>query len=104
MHNWCCNINLKEGTLAILQTYYDIVREKEKLNLKTPKLSLLRKSLFWDTDFNRIDWIKQYKAVIKRIFERGNLTEKKEILRFYGKEKVETVLDTITRPSFPTIS
>lgn len=97
-------LNLKEGTLAILQTYYDIVREKEKLNLKTPKLSLLRKSLFWDTDFNRIDWIKQYKAVIKRIFERGNLTEKKEILRFYGKEKVETVLDTITRPSFPTIS
>lgn len=38
-------LNLKEGTLAILRTYYDIVQEKEKLNLKTPKLSLLRKSL-----------------------------------------------------------
>lgn len=97
-------LNLEEGTLAILQTYYDINQEKGRQNLKTPRLSLFRKSLFWDTDFNRIDWMKQDKAVIKRVFERGNFTEKKEILRFYGKKKVEKVLQTVSRPSFPTLS
>lgn len=39
--------------------------------MKTPNLSLLRKSLFWDTDINKIDWKKQYKAVIQRVFERS---------------------------------
>lgn len=85
-------LDLEEGTLAILQAYYEISKEKEKLESKAPNLSLLRRSLFWDTDINRIDWQKQSKAVIKRVFERGNETERDEIHRFYGKQKVNTVL------------
>ena len=56
--------------------------------------SILRKSLFWDTEIHNIDWNKQSKAVINRIFERGNEEEKKEIERFYGKRKVETILNS----------
>ncbi len=45
-------LGLKEGTLAILQTYFDIEEEKQKTSLSnTPNLSLLRKSLFWDTGY-----------------------------------------------------
>lgn len=97
-------LDLEEGTLSILQTYYDILKEKEKQNIEIPRLSLFRKSVFWDTDFDQIDWKKQYKAVIRRIFERGNLTEKKEVLRFYGKHKVASVLQTFTRPPYPALS
>ncbi len=43
-----------------------------------PNLSVLRKILFWDTDINKIDWHKQYKAIIQRILERGNENEKKK--------------------------
>jgi len=50
----------------------------------TPDLSLLRPVLFWDTKMGKIDWHKQRKAVIKRVFERGNEIEKNEIIRFYG--------------------
>ena len=76
----------------LLQSYYDIEKEKSKTQL-SPNLSILRKSLFWDTEILNIDWNKQSKAVINRVFERGNEEEKKEIERFYGKKKVETVLN-----------
>lgn len=86
-------LHLEEGTIVLLQSYYDIEKEKSKTQL-LPNLSILRKSLFWDTDIHQIDWKKQSKAVINRIFERGNDDEKKEIERFYGKRKVETVLNS----------
>jgi plasmid maintenance system antidote protein VapI len=85
-------LGLEQGTLALLQTYFDINEEKNRLNQNTPNLSLLRKSLFWDTDINKIDWSKQYKAIIQRIFERGNEAEKDEVIRFYGQKKVKMAL------------
>lgn len=84
-------LGLKEGDLAMLQTYYEI--EKIKLqNSKTPNLTRLRKSLFWDTDLQSINWQKQSDAVIRRVFERGNEAEKLEIEQFYGKSKVSKAL------------
>jgi len=85
-------LHLDEGTLVLLQAYYDIQKEKEKLGRQTPNLVVLRKSLFWDTDISKIDWEKQSKAVIKRVFERGDDDEKEELTRFYGQEKVQSVL------------
>lgn len=57
-----------------------------------PNLSLLRPILFWDTKIENINWDKQKRAVIKRIFERGNEIEKNEIIRFYGIESINEVL------------
>lgn len=85
-------LDLEEGTLALLQTYFDIKEEKSKIKQPTPNQALLRKSLFWDTDSNKIDWSKQYKAVIQRVFERGSEIEREEIIRFYGKEKIKKAL------------
>lgn len=89
-------LRLNEGDLVMLQTYYDIDKEKSKLTIKTPNLEIIRKILFWDTDFEKIDWQKNEKAVIKRIFERGNEEERNEITRFYGKKKVEQVLSSVS--------
>jgi plasmid maintenance system antidote protein VapI len=85
-------LDLEEGTMHILQAYYEIEKEKQKNNLQYhPDLTILRKILFWDTDIAKMDWRKHYKWVIERVFERGNDEEKKEILRFYGKEKVKAI-------------
>lgn len=81
-------LQFEEGTFVMLQAFYDIRKEKEKKTNRTPDLTVLRKSLFWDTDVNRIDWEKQAKAVIERVFERGNDDEKMEITRFYGQSKI----------------
>ena len=93
-------LGLEEGTLALLQTYFDINEEKCRLKQNIPNLQILRKSLFWDTEINKIDWSKQYRAVIQRIFERGNEIEKKEIIRIYGSEKVDRALSKITRKPY----
>ena len=87
-------LRLDEGTLVLLQAYHDIKKEKGKLERRTPNLTVLRKSLFWDTDISQIDWDQQATTVIKRVFERGDDVEKREISRFYGQEKVQSVLKT----------
>lgn len=90
-------LGLEEGTLTLLQAYHDIARIKKKqAAANPPDLSRLRRSLFWDTDIRKIDWQYNAPAVIRRIFERGNLSEKKEILRFYGPEKIRTTLKNNT--------
>jgi plasmid maintenance system antidote protein VapI len=85
-------LNMEEGYFMILQLYYDIEEEKRKQNTEQPDLLKLRPVLFWDTKMEKIDWKKQKKAVIKRVFERGNEIEKKEITRFYGKEIVNEII------------
>lgn len=86
-------LSLEEGSLALLQTYFDIKEEKSKTKQNTPDLTLLRKSLFWNTDITKIDWQKQSVAVIKRIFERGNAIEKEEIKRFYKSDTIKKILE-----------
>lgn len=85
-------LGLEEGTMLILQAYYEIKKEKERIEPRQhPDLSIIRKILFWDTDIGKIDWQRQYKYVIQRTFERGNNEEKREILKFYGENKVKEI-------------
>jgi len=86
-------LGIEEGFLMVLQVYYDIANENKKLNLSHPDLSKLRRVLFWDTEIQKINWILQKQAVINRVFERGNEDEKNEILRFYGADEVNKVLN-----------
>ena len=57
-----------------------------------PDLSRIRRILFWDTSMEKIDWIRQKRSVILRVFERGNAREKVVIRQFYGKDVVAAVL------------
>lgn len=86
-------LEMKEGFLMTFQVFYDIKEEKKKLSKKNhPALSKFRPALFWDTKIESIDWNKQKKPVIKRVFERGNFTEKKEAVNFYGRDAVKKIL------------
>lgn len=77
-------LDYEEGFLSVLQTYYDIDTYKSKLlNEQNQTKPNIRKSLFWDTDFDKINWYKHRKAVLQRVLERGNQDEKNEISRFY---------------------
>jgi plasmid maintenance system antidote protein VapI len=85
-------LGFEEGYFMMLQVYFDIEEEKKKQNFASPDLNKLRAVLFWDTKVETINWQKQKKAVIKRVFERGNEQEKKEIIRFYGKDSINEIL------------
>jgi len=83
-------LNLEEGFLAILQTHYDIkqYKEKELANLYTGSPNI-RRILFWDTDFDKINWGRYKEAVIKRVLERGNKEEINEIKKFYNLSAIQ---------------
>ena len=86
-------LGLEEGFLMILQTYYDIKQVKMKLSDKlAPVISIFRPALFWDTNINKINWITQKEAILKRVMERGNELEQKEITRFYKSPKLQNFL------------
>ena len=86
-------LGLEEGYFMILQVYYEIEEEKRKQNKSWTNLPQLRPVLFWDTKMTSLDWEKQKKAIIKRVFERGNDIEKNEIIRFYGAKTVNNLLN-----------
>ena len=58
-------------------------------NLQKPNLD---KGLFWDMNYNKIDWQITYRSIIERVLERGTKEEWEEIVRFYGKPKIITAL------------
>lgn len=77
-------LHYEEGFLAILQTHYDIEQYKDREFKKHfDKGPRIRRSLFWDADFDKINWTRSKKAVIRRVLERGNTAEVDEIRRFY---------------------
>ena len=86
-------LGIEEGFFMTLQVFYDIKELKNKQPKLHPNLTKLRRVLFWDTKMESIDWEIQKNAIIKRVFERGNAIEKREMIRFYGQESVNNVLN-----------
>ncbi len=78
-------LQYEEGFLLILQSFYEIKQHKDKLLAdQYPTPPNIRKSLFWDADFDSINWGKYKQAVVSRVLERGSQNEIEEIQRFYG--------------------
>lgn len=78
----------------LLQASYDVKKASSEIQL-TPNTDNLRKVIFWDTDFDKIDWEKNKKAVIKRVLERGNKKEINEIISFYGRKTISKEIKSI---------
>lgn len=98
--NLSIKLGLKLGVesdyFMLLQASYDVKKaESEISKQKAPNLKNIRRILFWDTDFDNINWIKNRRAIIQRIFERGNDTEINEIINFYGTELIRKELENI---------
>lgn len=95
----------EEGFFMLLQAWYDVFEEKRtQMADSKPDLTKLRPGIFWDTDMGSIDWERQSEAVIQRVFERGNETEREEIVRFYGTERVEAILESLNGKSDTPVS
>lgn len=95
--------NVADDYFMLLQASYDVKNERIKVkNIKNPAPRNIRKVLFWDTAFEKIDWVKNKKAVIKRLFERGNEKEIQEICNFYGKKTIEKELKNADNDFLPS--
>lgn len=93
-------LGYQEGFLMILQVYYDISKQKQKeLRNRLKGTPAIRRILFWDTDFDSIDWAASKESVILRVLERGSEDEIKEIARFYGMN-VDSLSEYSTKPAY----
>jgi hypothetical protein len=50
------------------------------------------KSIFWDVDFENIDYNLRSAFVIERVFERGDIDDIRNCRRYYGDERIREVL------------
>ena len=53
---------------------------------------LIAKRIFWDVNFELIDYDAKANFVIERVFERGDVEDIRQCRRYYGDEKVTTAL------------
>jgi hypothetical protein len=53
---------------------------------------VFNKRIFWDVNFEILDYDKSAVFVIERVFERGDVEDIRHCRRYYGDEKVTEVL------------
>jgi len=85
-----------DGYFYTLQAYCDIKLAKEALlaSQSKPNAEIINKSLFWDVNPDTLDFNKQKRLVIERVFDRGTGVQIDEIIRFYGKDDVIRIIQS----------
>jgi len=53
---------------------------------------IFNKRIFWDVNFEALDYDKKASFVIERVFERGDVDDIRQCRRYYGDERVTVVL------------
>jgi len=53
---------------------------------------IFNKRIFWDVNFEQIDYDAKANFVIERVFERGDVDDIRQCRRYYGDEKVTSAL------------
>jgi hypothetical protein len=52
----------------------------------------INRALFWDVDYETLDWAKYAHWVIVRVFERGDVDDIRQVRRHYGDDLVKEAL------------
>jgi hypothetical protein len=60
--------------------------------MEEKKKPIFNKRIFWDVNFELIDYDAKASFVIERVFERGDVDDIRQCRRYYGDEKVTAVL------------
>ena len=53
---------------------------------------VFNKRIFWDVNFEALDYDKKSSFVIERVFERGDVDDIRQCRRYYGDEQVAQAL------------
>jgi len=64
---------------------------------------IFNKTIFWDVEFEKLDYDKYANWTIERVFERGDVEDIRQCRRYYGDEKVREALTKAKWLSLKTI-
>lgn len=70
----------------------DEIRIERQSLIQKVKRPDLPKVLFWDLDFDKLDWNRNHRTIMERVFDKGSPRDWEEMIRFYGREKVINAL------------
>ena len=65
----------------------EIRLERKPIQTQSPKPDL-PKRLFWEFDYENLDWQRSYRSIIERVLEWGSPQEWENMITFYGRESV----------------
>ncbi|MBW6535066.1 MAG: hypothetical protein K0B11_08655 [Mariniphaga sp.] len=60
--------------------------------MKAKQKPVFNKRIFWDVNFEKLDYDAKSNFVIERVFERGDVEDIRLCRRYYGDEKVTEAL------------
>ena len=61
-------------------------------NMEEKPKPVFNKRIFWDVNFEKLDYDLRANFVIERVFERGDVDDIRQCRRYYGDEKVTQAL------------
>jgi len=53
---------------------------------------IFNKRIFWDVDFENIDYDLHINWIIERVFDRGDVEDIRNCRKYYGDEKIKEIL------------
>jgi len=53
---------------------------------------VFNRRIFWDVNFDALDYDKRSSFIIERVFERGDVDDIRQCRRYYGDERITVVL------------
>ena len=53
---------------------------------------ILNKRIFWDVNFDSLDYDIRSGFIIERVFERGDVEDIRQVRRYYGDDLISTIL------------
>lgn len=53
---------------------------------------LLARRIYWDVDFDKLDYDAKASFIIERVFERGDVDDIRQCRRYYGDDRIRVVL------------
>ena len=53
---------------------------------------VFNRRIFWDVNFDALDYDKRSSCIIERVFERGDVDDIRQCRRYYGDERITVVL------------
>jgi hypothetical protein len=73
-------------------SYYNIEHFYYFRSMDKKKRPLFNKCIFWDVNYEQLDYDAKSNFVIERVFERGDVKDIRQCRRYYGDEKVTSAL------------
>jgi len=94
--------NISNEYFMMIQAAHEVENyRKSEVDNINPFIDHFRKSIFWDTKIELVDFRKNKRSIIQRVLERGNREEIKKLIKIYTLPTIKKELANINNSFIP---